>query len=628
MANYPGATQNALETNFLGGLNTRSTLLNIGPGQAADIQNFDLANDGSLASRGGYVELATLGTPMRWFGKYYRTDTGNVGTARWVAVAGGKIWDAATPAGPWTDISGSVSFWDTTKPVIGASFRGRLILTNGVDKPVYIFPGQNAVTLEDATLIPAPNSANAVPQTLAQTSYAVTAFTPRGETKCVLTSVLCNVPTAASPITISWAPVTGAIGYRIYQLVIAGQRRQIPDASQDGNFLKIADVGSTTLSYADAYLNFPTDSYGNYTPVPSSSTAYNTPSDWNINGQPDLCAVVAEGREERLYMARKDTIWSSALANPLDWFNTRDAFVFTLVGGRDRTITAIGATFDYTLISSSDTTWVYSGVGPTTISCQKIIPVGISSHGSIARFGTDLFFWSQYGPTSLARILAGADLEANTDMDVAVNPTVYASPTALWTGITAHVDTPNNRICWWYPKGASSTGNDAALVFQCNAKAFTTYQNLSVIRAETDAAFLQYLALSNGKIVKFQSGDLDNATPIACVYKSRWYDMGTWARRKRIIWFDVVMDKTESYSLSCAWSTDYGKFTATPIVLTPTTTDGATIESTGPTLQLHRVFANGYGNGFQVQFTGSTSAGGGIKIVGLRPDTRIKGTRR
>ena len=96
----------------------------------------------------------------------------------------------------------------------------------------------------------------------------VRAFRPPLETSSVAPVLY---PTSAN--TLQWVPVTGAISYRIY--------RYNTTANQ---FFLIAEVSGLASSYTDAG-----DTEDPFYPPPTVSMAYNTPSDWELNGPRRVC---------------------------------------------------------------------------------------------------------------------------------------------------------------------------------------------------------------------------------------------------------------------------------------------------------------------------------------------------
>ena len=342
--------------------------------------------------------------------------------------------------------------------------------------------------------------------------------------------------------------------------------------------------------------------------------------------QPEGCALVGKSRDERLWAWRGKTVWSSSLSEPTNWMREDDAYVFTVIGGEDTNVTGCGGLFDYTFLFSRTATFVYSGVSPVTINLSKVIPVGCASHGSIVFAGTDLWWWSNYGPTSGARILQGADIAVNTGDSSKIQNLVYQSTnTSAWTKIAGEVDIVNNRVFWAVPQVAASTNNQT-IVFNYEVKGFTRYTGFDFVGSCVSSNTV-YLASSSGKILQMNSGETDNGTAITATYTTGDMDLGSYPMVKRMLWVDVLADRRGgNYSFDFQYWADMGQEISTAQTCTQTTTNGDTITTTSSTATEHRIYCEGIANTFRLIFT--TSATTPLKLVAWRPEIRARGVRQ
>lgn len=332
-----------LVSKIFGGMNSNATALNIADNEAESIVNWDIGLNGSITRRLGCSLKANLGTPFCLLGKFNKTD----GTEVFVAVAGAKIW-RSTDMTTWEDVTGSVTITATTG-YIGEAFQSKFYVANGTDKPFYVGATGNASTIEAGSIITpiatcrcTPVGAN-VSGTLV---YCVTAVTPRGETSpSGVTAPTNNNPNGTTAYnTISWVPAVGASSHRIYVCCTNTTLTRGSITIDQGKWALIGETDGTSSSYDDAIVAFSTNSSGLPIYVPTQNTAYLTPNDWNVNGQPAGFKIISRGRDERMLAWRGNTVWASGLSNPLNWLTPNDAFIWTISAGRDNRISAIGNT--------------------------------------------------------------------------------------------------------------------------------------------------------------------------------------------------------------------------------------------------------------------------------------------
>jgi len=398
------------------------------------------------------------------------------------------------------------------------------------------------------------------------------------------------------------------------------------------SWVKIAEVSGDTTSYVDGGSQIPntqnTTTQGLASFIPTSNTAYNTPASWESSNYPSGGMVVARGRDERLFLWRDDTVWASSLRDPLNWFKENDAFVFTIYGGTDNRIVAAANLNDYIVFWSKTDCFVYTGSSAADINLVKIIPVGCVSPQAVQMIGTDIYLWSQFGPTSFKRILSGADIAATSKWNNRIKPILDTNTNKdQWGRITSYADIIKNRVVWSVPATGASV-NSIGIVYQWDVDAFTKYDNW----AWTHAVSVNYNiyaikdATSNG-VYQLHSTNQDAGVNISASYYTGWFNWGTWEMRKRVVWVDLVADRQNGpYTFSFSWSWDYDRFLGAPLVCTETTTDGCTIDTTSDKATHHKAMVQGIGNAIQLIFTAS---GGDetVKILGWRPDARNRGLR-
>ena len=653
MVNYPGRFTQQMWTKNFGGIDAKATVLNIGDNEAADITNWNIGLSGAITRRDGTAPLVTIGDNAHpqavWWSPFYDTD----GTQRFAAIAkdsAGNLdfWDASLVGGAYTNrgptgmtLSGSDNY-----KYIHANWKGSVLVANGTDTPIYGVYGSTVQDLKTASLLSGPTVVIQNPtgsSGFPYAKYAVSALTARGETVAVQASNPSGVAwdwnslTATVYNAIAWSPVSGAIGYRIYFALgsgagISGERSVGQTGVTDsGRYTLIMDVPATVTSYNDNVAVLPAV-YANYTPMKTVSSAYRTWTDWETNGWPHGFAVVARGRDERCFAWRENYVWASALNNPIDWLSLNDAFAFSVDGGTDKTITAITSLYEYILIFTKTQCFVYTGASQQDITLQKVIGRGCVSQRSVVNVEGDVYFWSDYGPTSFKRIMSGADISSSTDFNKRIQNQIFTDTNVdEWRRISGYRYIPENRVVWAVP-GVGQTKNTMAYVYQFDVNGWSKYDNWEFTHCGIDASYGVYGLRepdtnSENSLWNLMTGNDDNTVAITASYKTGWYDMRSWDTRKRLIFTDIVTDRSiGNYTFSVTWSWDYGIQTSLPITCTQTTTDGCTIETTSSTTTEHRVFADGIGSAFQLEFISTAKLP--CKIIGWRPEVRGKGVRK
>ena len=605
---YVGRTTQEPETINFGGLNLKATALNLRDGEAQDITNLDIDISGALTSRMGYAALSSVTGPVEFFNNYFTSD----GQEVFVIIANHRFYESTSINGPFINRTGSIILTGTNW--IGSYIADAFIVGNGVDEPIISTLGSDIQTIQSASQIASPTiiqvTVVGTPGVTAYT-YTITSVTGRGEAPNVGAGATATGNATLSSTNynqISWVGITGALSYNIYKFV-------------GGVYLLI---GNTTAS------TFPdTGQATSAISPPVTNTAFNTPNDWNLNGQPEGFAVLARGRNQHLIAWRKNAVWAAAYGSVTDWFKTNDAFSFLVQGGEDNSIKAVVTLFDFTVMFSPTNAFVYSGSSAADLTQSKILHTGCVSPYSIVPVGDDIYIWSQFGPTTLSRILQGADVQT-TAMAVKVNPLVYDQTNrSTWNKIAGWHDIRNQRVCWAYPSTVSAA-NDMVLVWcytivqpDGTKGAWTKFTGWSVVNAITSASTSNiYGATPSGSIAQFHTGTTDAGAAILWSYKSAWYDLRTWLK-KRMIWLNLVMDAAYTYAVTIdtAWEFNRNGMTQSHTV-TNTTTDGYTTNETGDYNQ-HPIYTEGHGKHFQFVFSGETPA----RIIAWRPECRVKGLR-
>jgi hypothetical protein len=605
---YYGRTTQEPETFNFGGLNLKASALNLKDGEAQEVTNFDVDISGALTTRMGYVVLTSILGPVEYFNNYFTS----TGVEVFVVIANHKFYEATSISGPFTDRTGSIILTGTNW--IGTYIADSFVIGNGVDQPIVSILGSNIKYLETSSLIQAPSDiSNVYVGTAGLTSYnyRVTSVTSRGEStgSSTTTAVLCSATlTNTDYVQISWVPVVGSQAYNVYRY--------------DG--LSYVLIGSTiAFTFSDTGLTATAQT------LPTSNTAYNTPNDWNLNGAPEGFAVLARGREQHLIAWRKNNVWAAAYGTALDWFTSGDAFSFVVQGGEDNSIKAVVTLYDFTVFFSATNAFVYIGSSASTLLQSKILHTGCEAPYSIVPVGDDIYLWSQFGPTTLSRILQGADVQT-TAMGIKVTPLIYEQTNrSIWNKIAGWHDLKNQRVCWAYP-AVGALGNTNVLLWSYTIPqadgtkgAWMKYDSWQVINAITSSTTSDiYGVLNGGDIVQLHVGSLDGVAGINSTYKSAWYDLRTWLK-KRMLWLDLVMDASYTYNVNVQTAWEFNRVGMTQNhSVSNSMTDGYTVETLGDYNQ-HRLYTQGDGKHFQFVFTSSNPC----KIIAWRPESRIKGLR-
>ena len=614
---YAGRTTQAASIRNFGGLNAKASPMLAAPGEAVSVSNWDMDLSGAITRRDGYVEQSTFGgVSTNHFDTFFKLD----GSAVFVAVSGGNLFEADTPAGPWANRGGTFTTGDFT--YIGSDLNGQYVLFNGVDKPHVFVPGQAVQTLETASLLTAPTGLTVVSTNGAGVTwqYAVTASTPRGETLTSIAGVTSDGPTSLTVTAfnaLNWVPPAGAFSQTVYRY-----------SSSANVFRKIAILFGTVSSYTDN--GSAVEDVYSY--PPTSNTALNTPEDWNTNGQPEGAVVVSRGRNQRMLAWRKNVTWACALSNIYDWYSQNDAFSFEILGGNSNNIKAVATLFDYTVMFSETNSFVYTGSSASDWSLAKILKTGCPSHYAITDIGDQVVLWSQNGPTTVERILSGQDIQTGS-VSAKISPIVFGGTNlSEWRKIRAWHDIQRQRVAFAAP-GVGQTKNTFVLLFNYQTKAWTRFDGWEVENIAYDPFGKEnYALLSDNSIVKLHSGDTDAVAGIANEYATGHYDAGS-DKKKRQIFLDVFMDGSDPYFVEVALRHDFATSDSETHSLSY---DGATALTNGEPIvdatagvNTHRLVVTGNVNTVQFVFRDKPTftPQRPARIVGWTGDFRAYGIR-
>ena len=615
MAGYAGRINNDAEIyNFLG-INNKSSIVDGKPGEAIDIDNWDIDLSGAITRRQGYTVVYDFGTDVNHADTFFRLD----GTQIYIAVTGGELYEATSPAGPWTNRGGSLTTGDFT--YIGSDMNGRYVLCNGVDKPIVFEPGSSVQTLEDASIVTPPTNVDAtsVGGGGATYKYVITSVTPRGESASSEEGIVYNGP-ATLDVThynvISWTPAPGAFSQNLYRY-----------NAVYGTYSLLGSVTGTANSFTDN---------GSYTEEifinpPTANTAYNTPVDWNTNGQPEGVYVISRGKDQRMLAWRKSFVWVSALSNIYDWYTTNDSFSFYNLGGQDNNVTAVTTLYDYTVIFSKTNAFIYTGSSYSDWALSKIINTGCPSHYAITFVGDTGVLWSQFGPSTVERILSGQDV-STTGIASKISPIVYEqTELSEWRKIRSWHDLQRQRVCFAIP-GVGQTKNTMVLAYNYQTKGWTKFSGWNVENVVYDPlAKLNYAILDGTSMVLLHNGNTDGGTRIDNAYYTVYEDSGTWSR-KRNVFLDVMMDPAHPYEVDVTLDTDFEDQTI-PVQTyhlsfdgTTAKTDNESVVMQGAKVITHRIVVNGYSRHYGLVFE-DTASSYPARIYGYRLESRSYGIR-
>jgi hypothetical protein len=500
-----------------------------------------------------------------------------------------------------------------------------------VDAPVVFIPGENVKTLKDASLVPPPTNLT-VEVTLGAGvyyKYAVTSTTPRGESIISTPAEAFNGPTVLDDThfnTLFWVPQSGAYSQKVYRW-----------NGSIGKYELLATLVGTATGYVDNGGDTPEPTEN----PPTTSGSYNTPADWDENGQPEGVYVISRGKNQRMMAWRKSFVWVSALNNIYDWYTSQDAFGFWNLGGFDNNITAVTTLYDYTVIFSNTNSFVYTGSSYADWSLSKVMNTGCPSYYAIVYVGDVGYIWSQFGPTTIERILSGQDV-STLNLSQNISNLVYERTNVTeWHKVRAWHDIREQRVCFAVP-GLNQTRNTMVLAFNYQTKGWTKFAAWDIENVVMDPVKqVNYASLNGNRIVLLHVGFTDAGTAIDNSFLTIFHDVRTW-NRKRVCWVDVMMDAKLPYQLDVSLVRDFYD-TTTPMETfhlafdgnTAATTDGEAIVQRNQLVNIHRFPTMGYGQYYALLFRdvgnitpySPTPDVAPARVLGYRMDFRVHGVR-
>lgn len=605
---FEGRSVQGVENRIFGGINELASIINLKQGYALDMLDFEVDATQTIRRRDGYELVHDFGAPLNYIGSFFS----EYGVQVYVAVSNNKFYEAPALSGPWVDRTNGVTLSDVPGPWIGCDLGGRFVLTNGTDEVVTFKSGLPLKTLKEASILDSP-AGTTVTVTGAvggpSLTYGVTAITARGETPIAFYGVVVNGPNplnSTNYCTIQWNLVPGAQGYRIYKRV-----------TNVDTYL--GAVGALTNSYTD------TGQATGLDVAPTVNRAYNTPLAWDTQ-PPAGFITVARGRAQRALAFGRGHFWCSALSDLLNWLQPNDAFDYPIYGGRNNDIVAAAPLYDYTLLCSRTNIFVYTGSTYQDFVIDKILNVGCVSHHSMVPSGDNLYFWSEFGPNSLSRVMAGQDIQSNIGMNDAIQTTVHQlSNKDQWPKIIAWNHVGTGRIAWAYPEGTASTLSKAVLYTYSGSAAWSRHTTPNIIGSVTDINRNVYLGSADGKIYLAYSGNTDNGAVITGTYETGWYDVQSFLNRQ-IVHLDVIMDATVGdYNIQVEVLFDFNS-TGSVHQLDQNSTDGVTLVDRTLYANVHRLYVKGFGRYFKFKFT-VTNSPNPPRVLGWRPEMYSKGIR-
>jgi hypothetical protein len=623
-------TRQGTESYLFGGLNTSASKLNVKSGEAQDCLNIDVTPGGGFTRRSGCTELSDLGAACQHFTMFYD----NKGDECFFAIAGDAFYmsrDAVT----WSSVSGPSITYTGATPIISSAINGFLLIANADFEPMVYSPldSLDVRTIREASLIESPTNfrVTGVGNSLLATTdsqYAVSAFTARGETLAVTYNratagpPTLYVPDATNPYVITWTPVDGAAGYKVYR-----RGSSATWASPGGGAVNWVLVDTVYGEDSDSTTD--TDGAGlpiqEALPISATITAWRTPTDWERNGYPEGVAIMARGRDQRVLFWRRDRLWLSGSNDHLEYLDTTDAFDVAVIGGMNNKVRAVCTLFDYTVVFTETNFFLYTGSSGTDFGLQKILNTGCVSHYSIVYAGDEAYVWSQFGPTAISRVLAGADVESD-DLSRKARAVVGESTRSTWPHIIGYHDARAQRIVWsWTPTGGAS--NNKQLVFNYELQAWTRYEGWAIKNVVVTEDRRVIAAFEDGKINELHVGNTDNGVAIPWNWTSGDSDLRS-DMRKSMPCLDLHVDKSDgSFTFTTELTWDFNSKASQTFTLTESTVNGRTVvESESTAVTHYQLRPVGAYRQFRIKFSGSSS-GAAPTIIGMRPDMRVLGIR-
>ena len=385
------------------------------------------------------------------------------------------------------------------------------------------------------------------------------------------------------------------------------------------------------------------------------NTSSKLPAEWGAN-PPRGFIVVNRGQDERMFAWSLYKVYFSGLGTATDWLVTGvDGAGAFVVGAADGdVIQAVVSKFGYIVVFTNQRTLIYTGDGPGDATTPGIVLSHILFTGcpggpdSIIQASSDTYFWSEFGPASLLRILNTTELSSDL-VGLPVQPhAVEQTNRNLWTSIVGYHDIKNTRIIWWAPL-LGSTSLDTAYVYQYDIKAWYRYEG---VRIECAAAsprggvYAGIASLSSHWLGELHDGFVDGAADIEGRYLTMPYFWGQPDMTKTVPFVDVFFknataildmnyffdwdsisgsERLALFESGDEWGTSEADLN--PLVLRwgPGLDNTVFTWGTDPTVKIQRVDVYGMGKFFAVEFV--AKGHNEVEILGWKVDPRMKGLR-
>jgi len=382
------------------------------------------------------------------------------------------------------------------------------------------------------------------------------------------------------------------------------------------------------------------------------------PTEWSAS-PPIGFTVVNRGQDERMFAWNRTKVYFCELGAPTNWLTTGVAGAGAfIVGAADGdSIQAVIGKFGYTVVFTTERTLVYSGDGPgstdgttTGITLSYILIIGCpGGPDSVIQVGSDTYFWSEYGPANLMRLLNATEMNSNL-VGIPVQPHIMKNINRdAWQNIVGYHDVKRRRVIWFAPMLGDSTPN-MGYIYQYDIKAWYRYKDWSVtgVSVAPNGTVYASVRLPAGgfSFVNLHQGSSDAGADIEAVYLTMPYYFGSPDMSKTVPYVDVIC-RNDIDTLEVDYDFDYGSYEGSQVL--DVITDGGewgeseadldplvmrwgpgSDETTGQwgaeiTTQLNRVDIYGIGKLFSLAFI--SKGQGTVEIMGWRTSPREKGLR-
>jgi len=374
------------------------------------------------------------------------------------------------------------------------------------------------------------------------------------------------------------------------------------------------------------------------------------PAEWGAN-PPIGFTVVNRGQDERMYAWNRGKVYFSSLNSATDWLSAglagSGAFVVSVADGD--AVSAVVPKFGYLVVFTNQRTLIYTGDGPgdlTTagITLSHMLMIGCPGGAdSIIQVGTDTYFWSEFGPANLVRLLNATELSSNL-VGLSVQPHVMNRTNRnRWPMILGYHDIQRRRVVWFAPLLGSPLMN-CGYIYQYDIKSWYRYEGWNVdyaVASATGVIFAGVQTATTRAFAVLHSGFMDGAEGYEADYYTVPFDWGQPDITKTVPFVDVFTrnDVNElqveyKYDFDPRYEVDdsihpatenvWGLALPTPPGVPSWDVDGVW-EDSNPVVE-NRVELYGQGKFLSFRFK-VASHGGATEILGWKPSPRMKGLR-